>query len=193
VELPYSKKEFSVPANVDIYGTMNTADRSVEALDTALRRRFTFEEMMPDPSLIEKELGGKNEWNGFKISDVLRTINKRIEVLVDSDHLIGHAYFLTLSQSANFEKELRSIFTDKIIPLLQEYFYNNYVKIGMVLGSGFISVQRSQDEDFAEIEDSLAADYSDRKLYRIIPAKEVNLKEAIAELMKTKRHDTIQQ
>lgn len=193
VELPYSRNKFSIPSNLHLIGTMNTADRSVEALDTALRRRFTFEEMMPDPSLIERELGEKNEWNGFKISNVLRTINKRIEVLVDRDHLIGHAYFLSLAEAVNFENELRSIFTDKIIPLLQEYFYNNYVKIGMVLGSGFVSVEHAQDEDFAEIEDSLAADYSDRKLYRIIPAKEVNLEEALAKLMKTKGHGTIQE
>lgn len=192
VELPYSKKQFSVPTNVDIYGTMNTADRSVEALDTALRRRFTFEEMMPDPAIIEEQLGERNSWKGFVISEILKTINQRIEVLVDRDHLIGHAYFLSLATAENFEDELRSIFTDKVIPLLQEYFYNDYVKIGMVLGAGFVQVSLSENHQFAAIEDSLEMEYEDRKLYHIVAAEKLDLKDALSRLMNHKHHEQTQ-
>lgn len=129
VELPYSK-DFSVPKNLYIIGTMNTADRSVEALDTALRRRFSFEEMMPKYDLAELE----KEVCDHKLSDILRTINSRIEVLKDRDHLIGHSYLMKV----NDENDLKSVFFDKIIPLLQEYFYGDYEKILMVLGDGFV-------------------------------------------------------
>ena len=123
VQLPYSKTLFSVPANIDIYGTMNTADRSVEALDTALRRRFSFVEMMPDVSLLESK-----EIDGINLKDVLSTINDRIEILIDRDHTIGHSYFMNINNS----KELKLAFKDKIVPLLQEYFYGDYGKIGLV-------------------------------------------------------------
>lgn len=129
VKLPYSK-DFSVPKNLYIIGTMNTADRSVEALDTALRRRFSFEEMMPKYDLAELE----KEVCDHKLSDILRTINSRIEVLKDRDHLIGHSYLMKV----NDENDLKSVFFDKIIPLLQEYFYGDYEKILMVLGDGFV-------------------------------------------------------
>ena len=183
VKLPYSKNEFSVPSNVDIYGTMNTADRSVEALDTALRRRFSFKEMMPDSDLIKQELGDKNEWNGIQISEVLKTINKRIQVLVDRDHTIGHSYFLGLKESEKFEEDLKAVFTDKIIPLLQEYFFNDYVKIGMVLGKGFIKSYSNRGIKFAEIENSVGSDYEDGNGYEIIPSTDIKLKEAIDQLM----------
>ena len=130
VTLPYSHDDFSVPENLYIIGTMNTADRSVEALDTALRRRFSFEEMMPKYDLAELE----KEVCDHKLSDILRTINSRIEVLKDRDHLIGHSYLMKV----NDENDLKSVFFDKIIPLLQEYFYGDYEKILMVLGDGFV-------------------------------------------------------
>lgn len=130
VKLPYSNEEFGVPSNLYIIGTMNTADRSVEALDTALRRRFAFEEMMPKYDLAELE----KEVCDHKLSDILRTINSRIEVLKDRDHLIGHSYLMKV----NDENDLKSVFFDKIIPLLQEYFYGDYEKILMVLGDGFV-------------------------------------------------------
>lgn len=137
VSLPYSKKEFSVPANLYIIGTMNTADRSIEALDTALRRRFTFEEMPPDTEVI-KEHGKANiiEVNGteFMLSEILKIINERVEKLLDKDHLIGHSNLMKVSNAT----ELRKTFQKNIIPLLEEYFYGDKGKIQMILGRGFI-------------------------------------------------------
>lgn len=133
VTLPYSKDSFGVPPNLYIIGTMNTADRSVEALDTALRRRFSFEEIMPKPHLLTKI-----EFNGFNLEEVLKTINERIEFLLDRDHTIGHSYFMNL-QSGDTDG-LEEAFKTKVIPLLQEYFYHDYEKIALILGAGFVSV-----------------------------------------------------
>lgn len=127
--LPYSQKPFGVPNNLYIIGTMNTADRSVEALDTALRRRFSFEEMMPD----KKPLEGKTVCN-VGLDELLETINKRIFALKDREHQIGHSYFMGLET----DSDLKDVFKDKIIPLLQEYFYGDYKKIYYVLGPGFV-------------------------------------------------------
>ena len=191
VKLPYSKTIFTIPSNLYIVGTMNTADRSVEALDTALRRRFAFEEMMPKPAVIEEVLQDKNKWEDIRISDILTTINQRIEILVDRDHLIGHSYFLSLKEAEPEEMEdaLIHIFVDKIIPLLQEYFYNDYVKIGMVLGKGFIKIKESQTLTFADFEDSLDADYSEKKTYHIYSRKELKkngFRTALQDLLKDK-------
>jgi 5-methylcytosine-specific restriction endonuclease McrBC GTP-binding regulatory subunit McrB len=142
VQLPYSKEKFSVPSNLHIYGTMNTADRSVEALDTALRRRFTFKELMPDESLLYDK-----KFNGFTLEEVLLTINRRIEVLVDRDHTIGHSYFLSVN-SGDIDS-LSLVFQDKIIPLLQEYFYHDYEKIALILGSGFVEENSNNQVQFA--------------------------------------------
>lgn len=141
IELPYSKKKFSVPSNLDIYGTMNTADRSVEALDTALRRRFEFKEMMPDVNVIEGL-----EVEEISLSEVLETINKRIELLVDRDHTIGHSYFVNVDT----EEKLVDAFNNKIVPLLQEYFYGDYGKIGLVLGKGFVETIKNDKITFAD-------------------------------------------
>jgi hypothetical protein len=141
IALPYSKGQFSVPSNLFIVGTMNTADRSVEALDTALRRRFEFKEMMPDYAVIENE-----EVNGLQLSEVLKTINERIELLIDRDHTIGHSYFFNV----NSEEELANAFNNKIVPLLQEYFYGDYGKIGLVLGKGFVEKQKNDKINFAD-------------------------------------------
>lgn len=130
--LPYSKKRFKVPSNLYIIGTMNTADRSIEALDTALRRRFSFEELPPNYELLE------NEVSGIKLKDILETINKRVEILLDRDHVIGHSYFIKIKN--NDIKALRNAFKDKIIPLLQEYFFGDYGKIALVLGEGFVEI-----------------------------------------------------
>lgn len=128
VKLPYSAKPFGVPDNVYILGTMNTADRSIAMLDTALRRRFRFKEIMPNPDI----LNGINI-EGISISDMLTRINKRISVLYDREHTIGHAYFISLKDNPTIE-QLAEIFENAIIPLLQEYFYEDYEKIRMVLG-----------------------------------------------------------
>jgi Cdc6-like AAA superfamily ATPase len=138
VILPYSKEKFSVPSNLYIIGTMNTADRSVEALDTALRRRFSFTEIQYNPDVIEFEhpTNGIVTFEDEKIDliTLLNTINERIEMLIDKDHKIGHSYFLNVT---NFE-DLSKVFTDKVIPLLEEYFFGDFGKIGLVLGSAFI-------------------------------------------------------
>ena len=126
--LPYSKTRFGVPANLYIIGTMNTADRSVEALDTALRRRFNFVEMLPNHEILEgKEIGG------IALDQLLSVLNKRIEILLDRDHTIGHSYLINVQS----EEDLKYAFKNNIIPLLQEYFYGDYEKTGLVLGTGF--------------------------------------------------------
>lgn len=197
VILPYSKEKFVVPPNLYILGTMNTADRSVEALDNALRRRFEFDEKDPDYRLLTPErmiwklwwdyehvgwdgdkefedkenalytlLGApdefKNEkvkegyWHpmwekgpneeqakafsnvlfaGINLSKLLLFINKRIERLLSKDYKIGHAYFVNVASL----DDLRTVFNNKILPLLQEYFFNDYARIGLVIGEVFIT------------------------------------------------------
>lgn len=129
VKMPYSPKEFGVPKNLYIIGTMNTADRSVEALDSALRRRFCFTEMMPRPELLRETI-----IDGIALSDVLEIINRRIVVLKDREHQIGHSYFINVKDKLS----LKGVFKNNIIPLLQEYFYGNYDYIRLVLGDGFV-------------------------------------------------------
>lgn len=141
VTLPYSKEKFGVPSNLYIIGTMNTADRSVEALDTALRRRFSFTEMMPKPELLLDI-----QFDGFNLGEVLQTINDRIEVLLDRDHAIGHSYFLKV-ESDDIES-LKSVFKNSIFPLLQEYFYHDYEKIALILGSGFVEIRENHKVNF---------------------------------------------
>lgn len=192
VELPYSKSKFGVPPNLYIIGTMNTADRSVESLDTALRRRFCFEEMLPRVELlspsalyckllwdykdvdwkdsefmvkendlfgllgVSQELKNKREtiwkqmksdkiinkgdyfkefiFTGVNLENLLKTINDRIEILLDRDHTIGHSYFIGI----NSFKDLKLVFQNNIVPLLQEYFFGDYEKIALILGEGFV-------------------------------------------------------
>ncbi len=131
VILPYSKEKFGVPSNLHIIGTMNTADRSVEALDTALRRRFSFVEMMPEYEELKKI-----QFDDFQLGELLKTINSRIEALLDRDHTIGHSYFINIKP--NETEALKEAFTNKIIPLLQEYFYHDYEKLALILGEGFV-------------------------------------------------------
>lgn len=228
VTLPYSKETFFVPSNLFIIGTMNTADRSVEALDTALRRRFSFVEMPPNKDLLtasnmfwrlmkryetvpwndkeyqEKENqlfdffgagnfvkdnrksywaifeGGDDEtpfpdahFTGFKLDNLLNVINRRIEKLLDKDHLIGHSYFLNVFSM----EDLRNTFYRNIIPLLQEYFFGDYGKIGLVLGAGFVEIDESKVgfADFSAYEDT--AELDERRIYRIKKVNDWNNKE----------------
>lgn len=141
-KLPYSNEEFTVPDNVYIIGTMNTADRSIALMDTALRRRFKFEEMLPNYDLLE-DIFVEDEGVKVNIGAMLKVINERIEYLYDREHTIGHAVFLELKENNNIDK-LENIFKKSVIPLLQEYFYEDYEKIRIVLGDN----AKDEDEQF---------------------------------------------
>lgn len=168
--LPYSQDEFGVPPNLYIIGTMNTADRSVEALDTALRRRFCFVEMMPNPEVLENE-------NFHDRVLIMEKINQRVELLLDRNYTLGHSYFI----KQNFENSFRN----EIIPLLQEYFYNDCGKIGLVLGRGFVR----EKEISKNKEISIFADFDTKndidiiKSYELIPFNEIDFKSAIETLL----------
>lgn len=162
VELPYSKEKFGVPSNLYIIGTMNTADRSIALMDTALRRRFEFVEMMPEYDNLNKI-----NIKGINIGEMLKTINERIEYLYDRDHTIGHAYFMDVTDI----KTLANVFKNKILPLLQEYFYDDWEKIRLVLGDN----QKNEDCQFITKEERKASDLfgksiddiEDKMLYKI--------------------------
>ena len=141
-KLPYSKEEFTVPDNVYIIGTMNTADRSIALMDTALRRRFKFEEMLPDYHLLE-DIFVEDKGTKVNIGAMLKVINERIEYIYDREHTIGHAVFLELKENNNIDK-LENIFKKSVIPLLQEYFYEDYEKIRLILGDN----AKDEDEQF---------------------------------------------
>ncbi|MEZ4436260.1 MAG: AAA family ATPase [bacterium] len=135
VQLPGSKEWFGVPPNLHVIGTLNTADRSIALMDVALRRRFTFEEMMPDPSIIEDVLGK----NGVPaplcklVVDLSKQLNERLRYLYDREHQIGHAYFLGVRSL----DDLRAVFAERILPLLQEYFFGQWDKVALALGFPF--------------------------------------------------------
>lgn len=201
VTLPYSKEEFGVPQNVYILGTMNTADRSITSLDTALRRRFEFVEMMPDPDLLknvfickdvenpnkdEDYLGDDAKTEGFAeiLQNILISINKRIEFLLDREKTIGHAFFM--SEAVKFNKDnwckpdeyeedwyvlsiskLKSIFQNKIIPLLQEYFYNDYALISAVLNDNGMIKKCEKDDKYLQKIKNLDNVDSEKIIYNI--------------------------
>lgn len=159
-QLPYSREELTVPGNLYIIGAMNTADRSVEALDTALRRRFTFVPVMPNPMLIEQP-----STLAVDLRKLLITINGRIEKLLDKDHCIGHSYFMRIGREADPLQELRKVFATKIVPLLEEYFYGDPGKIGMVLGERFI-VRKDEIVEWA-VGDWGMAEYEEPRVYAL--------------------------
>jgi DNA polymerase III delta prime subunit len=169
-QLPYSRQEFVVPANLYIIGAMNTADRSVEALDTALRRRFTFVAIPPQPELIEQP-------NNLAVDlrRLLIKINIRIEKLLDKDHCIGHSYFIDIFKSIDPFEKLRSIFAKKILPLLGEYFYNDPAKIGMVLGERFVT-RKDLEEEWAA-GDWGENDFEERRVYDLKDPMTLNVED----------------
>ena len=164
VTLPYSQETFGVPNNLYIIGTMNTADRSIALLDTALRRRFEFSEIMPDFTLLNKDC------EGVDLQKLLESINHRIEFLLDREHTIGHSFFMKIK----FINELKEVFAKKIIPLLQEYFYEDYAKIDAVLnGNGMIESKSMQDLGIS-LNDEFVD--NDKKIYKITDSSKWNEK-----------------
>jgi 5-methylcytosine-specific restriction endonuclease McrBC GTP-binding regulatory subunit McrB len=153
VTLPFSQREFKVPENVYILGTMNTADRSIAMLDTALRRRFDFTEMMPVPELLGK-------CGDIDLCEMLTAINQRIEYYYDREHTIGHAYFMNKNGSIGDIETLRKIFNNKIIPLLQEYFFDDYEKIRLVLNDENTFIETIQPKYIRTFD-------SEQNIYRI--------------------------
>ena len=185
VELPYSKEKFGVPSNLYIIGTMNTADRSIALMDTALRRRFEFVEMMPQPELLKDIKIIKNgDDTDIKLNEMLKTINERIEYLYDRDHTIGHAYFINVSDL----KTLANVFKNKILPLLQEYFYDDWEKIRLVLGDS----QKDENLQLVKIKRNMAAerlfrgkiDYIDDKILYEINSEAFNNPQSYIEIYK---------
>jgi 5-methylcytosine-specific restriction protein B len=140
VLLPYSRNKFSVPNNVYILGTMNSVDRSTTSIDSALRRRFDFIEVAPNPALLSRIHAGNVE---IDLSLLLRVLNSRLEILLDRDHLLGHSYFMRVSSW----HDLCSVFRNNVIPLLVEYFFGDWKKIALVLGDTPV-FQKSDAERF---------------------------------------------
>lgn len=155
LKLPYSQEEFGVPKNLYIIGTMNTADRSIAFMDTALRRRFEFIEMMPEPEKLK-------EIEGIKLNELLKAMNERIEFLLDREHLLGHAFFMDIKNL----KDLEQVFKTKIIPLLQEYFYEDYAKIKAVLNDNGMVKEVEESPNILALKNKELGD-EDKTIYKI--------------------------
>ena len=161
--LPYSGESFGVPRNLYIVGTMNTADRSIALLDTALRRRFEFVEMMPDSEYL-KDKKISDSGNTIELDRLLESMNNRIEFLLDREHTIGHSYFMDVESI----EDLRKVFKNKIIPLLQEYFYDDYAKIIAVLNDNGMIKEKNKSQ-FSDLFDGKFSELdSEKVVYEII-------------------------
>ncbi len=163
VTLPGSRARFGVPSNLWIIGTMNTADRSVVALDVALRRRFAFHECPPDPTLLD---GISIE--GIELGKLLKAINKRLLVLRDRDHLIGHAFFWPMKTDSTRRTldEVRRVFRDSIVPLLLEYFHDDLGRIGLVVGKAFVNRDTTATQ-FADFDHDQKEDLAERPVWTL--------------------------
>lgn len=177
VKLPYSQEPFSVPNNLYIIGTMNTADRSIALLDTALRRRFEFIEMMPNPSELEKISCDDGE---IDLKELLKAMNNRIEFLLDRERTIGHSFFFEKAVNKRNDSygltltDLQAVFKNKILPLLQEYFYDDYAKINAVLnGNGML-----ESKTMSDMEISLSDDFvdTDKRVWKITGSSKWDIK-----------------
>ncbi|MDQ3031386.1 MAG: AAA family ATPase [Myxococcota bacterium] len=166
VTLPYSRSRFGVPANLHVIGTMNTADRSVEALDAALRRRFEFHELSPRPELLSFKIEGD-----IDPAAMLRTINRRLEKLRDRDHAIGHAYLMGLARDPSIDG-LKRVFDTKIMPLLKEFFFEDWGKIGLVLGKEFVR-RRDATVELADFDHDDRDALMDRATWEIVPVSDL--------------------
>lgn len=175
VVLPNSGDSFTVPNNLYLIGTMNTADRSLAMMDTALRRRFDFVEMMPKP-----ELFNEITVNGIDLEELIRKMNQRIEVLYDREHTLGHAFFMPIKALANDRdkafNELKSVFKNKIIPLLEEYFFEDWNKIRLVLGDNqkqeelqFVSEEKQSFDSLFGNDHGLNSYQQEEKSYKLLP------------------------
>jgi 5-methylcytosine-specific restriction endonuclease McrBC GTP-binding regulatory subunit McrB len=169
VTLPYSQEKFVVPENLYIIGTMNTADRSVEALDTALRRRFSFEEKMPELKKLNEDVDGVN------LQLLVGKINERLETLLDRDHTIGHAWLMGCKDI----RDIKEVFQNKIIPLLKEFFYNDYGKIGLILGEAFFEEGKNTKENvfasFKRVEADIKNELAQKPVFHLRMPEDQNL------------------
>ena len=179
VTLPYSKKLFGVPKNLYILATMNTADKSIALLDSALRRRFSFTEMLPKSSVLTNE---KVKVEGIEIEKLFDTINQRIEFLIDKDHTIGHSYFLKIKDDQTIEA-LTLLFRREIIPLLMEYFYGDFEKIQLELGDNkdwksgrkeqFFKKKQAQQKNLFGKEEAVEG-YDDKEVFEMNEILDLN-------------------